>query len=122
MTNEEISFKDLSRDELDDLKDIYVLSRINKMVESELRLFVKEVLEVQIKGTVGNQEEKEAWDEMKEHFDVDFAMKIKEVKKTAGLDNQGLSSEEKEFEKRLDILEARKKEKKESSTDMWEDE
>ena len=122
MENEEITFKDLSKGELDDLKDIYVLSRINKMEENELRLFVKEVLEVQIKGTVGNQEEKEAWEEMKEHFDIDFALKIKEVKKNLGSENNGLSSEEKEFERRLEVLEARKKEKKESSTDMWEDE
>ena len=35
------------------------------MTESDLRNFVKEIIIDQIKGTVGNAEEKEAWEEIK---------------------------------------------------------
>ena len=63
---EELTYKDLSETELDTLKDIYISSRVNSMTESDLRKFVKEIIIDQIKGTVGNAEEKEAWEEMKD--------------------------------------------------------
>ena len=59
---DELSYKDLSENELDALKDIYISSRVNNMTESDLRKFVKEIIIDQIKGTVGNAEEKEAWE------------------------------------------------------------
>ena len=43
---EELNYKDLSKSELDDLKDKYISSRINSMSEKDLRLFVKEIIEV----------------------------------------------------------------------------
>ncbi len=120
--NEEINYKDLTKNELDNLKDIYVVSRINSMSEHDLRLFVKEVLEVQIKGTVGNEEEKEAWDEMKNHFDLDFLLKVKEVKKNKGGQEDAISPEEKEFLRRIELLEKQKESQGSSNNDMWGDE
>ena len=67
MSSEEINFKDLSKPELDNLKDLYVENRLSKMTESDLRSFVKGAIEDQIKGTVGNEEEKEVWLEMKDY-------------------------------------------------------
>jgi len=78
---EELTYKDLSEKELDTLKDMYISSRINSMTESDLRKFVKEIIIDQIKGTVGNAEEKEAWEEIKDHFSEDISQKILEVKK-----------------------------------------
>ena len=63
---EELNYKDLSENELDTLKDMYISSRVNSMTESDLRQFVKEIIIDQIKGTVGNAEEKEAWGEIKD--------------------------------------------------------
>tara|TARA_B100000214_G_scaffold241825_1_gene177131 strand:- start:187 stop:396 length:210 start_codon:yes stop_codon:yes gene_type:complete len=65
---EEITYKDLSKTELDTLKDMYITSRVSNMTESDLRQFVKEIIIDQIKGTVGNAEEREAWEEIKDHF------------------------------------------------------
>ena len=81
MSNDEINFKDLSDLELDKLKDIYVESRLKNMSEADLRNFFRISIEDQIKGTVGNQEEKEAWLEMKEYFKDDFQDKILIVRK-----------------------------------------
>ena len=53
---EELSYKDLSNNELDTLKDMYISSRVNSMTESDLRKFVMEIIIDQIKGTVGNAE------------------------------------------------------------------
>ncbi len=117
MSNEEINFKDLSHLELDKLKDLYVESRLNIMSQEDLRNYFKISIEDQIKGTVGNQEEKEAWLEMKEYFKDDFQDKILSVRK--GNQVVLLTPEEEELEKRKNLLEKRKKEKDSKAEDMW---
>ncbi len=116
---EELSFKDLTEEELNSLKDIYILSRLNSMNENDLRLFVKQIIEDQIKGTVGNAEEKEAWLEIKEHFSEDFPRKIEEIKlRWKKQDKNKIKSpEEIEFDKRLNLLE--RQQESQEPKDMW---
>ena len=116
---EELTYKDLSEKELDTLKDMYISSRVNSMTESELRKFVKEIIIDQIKGTVGNAEEKEAWDEIKDHFSEDLSKKILEVKDKRNKNPkvEQKSQEEIEFDRRLGLLKQQQVE--ESSKDMW---
>ena len=116
---EELTYKDLSNNELDTLKDMYISSRVNSMSESDLRKFVKEIIIDQIKGTVGNAEEKEAWDEIKDHFSEDLDKKILEVKEKCNknLKVEQKSSEEIEFDRRLGLLKQQQEEQ--SSKDMW---
>ena len=118
---EELTYKDLSNNELDTLKDMYISSRVNSMSESDLRKFVKEIIIDQIKGTVGNAEEKEAWEEIKDHFSEDLSKKILEVKAkfSKNIKVELRSLDEIEFDKRLSILKQQQEEK--SSKDMWED-
>ena len=116
---EEITYKDLTNFELDTLKDMYISSRVNSMTEDDLKKFFKEIIIDQIKGTVGNAEEKEAWQEIKDHFSEDFSKKILEVKercsKNTKVDLQ--SPEEIEFNKRLNLLKKQQEDK--ASKDMW---
>ena len=116
---EELTYKDLSTDELDILKDIYISSRVNSMTEIELRKFVKEIISDQIKGTVGNAEEKEAWEEIKDHFSEDLSKKIIEVKEKCNKNRkvEQKSPEEIEFDRRLGLLKQQQEEH--SSKDMW---
>ena len=116
---EELTYKDLSNKELDTLKDMYISSRVNSMTESDLRKFVKEIIIDQIKGTVGNAEEKEAWEEIKEHFSKDLSKKILEVKEKCSKDPrvEQKSQEEIEFDRRLGLL--KQQQEDESSKDMW---
>ena len=116
---EEITYKDLSEKELDTLKDMYISSRINSMTESDLRKFVKEIIMDQIKGTVGNAEEKEAWEEIKDHFSEDISQKILEVKEKCNKNSKVelKSPEEIEFDRRLGLLKQQQEEQ--SSRDMW---
>ena len=116
---EELTYKDLSNKELDTLKDMYISSRVNSMTESDLRKFVKEVIIDQIKGTVGNAEEKEAWEEIKDHFSEDLSQKILEVKEKCNKNQkvEQKSPEEIEFDRRLGLLKQQQEEK--SSNDMW---
>ena len=116
---EELTYKDLSETELDSLKDMYIASRVNSMTESDLRKFVKEIIIDQIKGTVGNAEEKEAWDEIKEHFSENLSKKILEVKEKCNknLKVEQKSPEEIEFDRRLGLLKQQQEEQ--SNNDMW---
>ena len=116
---EELTYKDLTERELDSLKDIYISSRVNSMTETDLRLFVKEIIIDQIKGTVGNAEEKEAWEEIKEHFSDDLSKKILEVKAkfSKNTKEELKSPEEIEFDKRLSLLKQQQEDK--SNKDMW---
>ena len=117
---EELTHKDLTENELDSLKDMYISSRLNSMNENDLRSFVKEIIIDQIKGTVGNAEEKEAWQEIKEHFSEDLSTKILEVKAKCSKNSKVelKTPEEIEFEKRLGLLKQQEEEEK-SSKDMW---
>ena len=117
MSNEEINFKDLKDLELDKLKDLYVESRLNIMSVEDMRNFVRISIDDQIKGTVGNQEEKEAWLEMKEYFKDDFEDQILIVRK--GNQIEQLTPEEEELEKRKNLLEKRRNEKDSKTEDMW---
>ncbi len=66
-----------------------------------------EIIIDQIKGTVGNAEEKEAWQEIKEHFSDGLADKILEVKARFSKNTKVelKSPEEIEFDKRIKLLE-----------------
>ena len=116
---DEITFKDLSETELDLLKDKYIASRVNAMDESDLRKFVKEIIIDQIKGTVGNAEEKEAWEEIKDHFSEDLSKKILEVKEKCNKNQkvEQKSPEEIEFDRRIGLL--KQQQEDDSSKDMW---
>ena len=118
---DELTYKDLSQSELNALKDIYVSSRVESMTESDLRKFVKEIIVDQIKGTVGNAEEKEAWTEIKDYFSEDLTKKIQEVKEKYNKNYKvdARSPEEIEFNRRLALLKQQQEEKK--SKDMWDD-
>ena len=118
---EELTYKDLSKTELECLKDIYISSKVDSMSEVDLRNFVKEIFIDQVKGTVGNAEEKEVWEEIKDHFSEDLSNKILEVKNKCNKNRQVeiKTQEEIEFDRRLGLLKQQQEEKQ--SNDMWED-
>ena len=118
---DELTYKDLSQSELNALKDMYISSRVDTMTENELRKFVREIIVDQIKGTVGNAEEREAWEEIKDHFSEDLSKKIQEVKEkyNKNYKKDARTPDEIEFNRRLDLLKQQQEEK--SSKDMWDD-
>ena len=119
MKTVEISFRDLTKGQLDMLKELYIESRVNAMSEEELKKFVKETLDLQIKGTVGNEEEIEVWEEMQEHFNENFEKTIKEVIKIKKVEDVTIDQEQEDFKKRLELLEERKGEESKKNEDMW---
>ena len=118
---QEITFKDLSKEQLSALKELYIESRIKTMTELELKSFAKDVLDLQIHGTVGNEEEREVWKEMNNHFNDTFHSKIQEVIKVKKSNQVNLDEEQEDIQKRLELLEQRKATKNTKAEDMWND-
>ena len=114
-----MNYKNLTQEQLESLKSIYINNRIDSMSEDVLRTFAKEVLELQVRGTVGNEEEREVWKEMKEYFQEDFEQKIKAIITVKESKEVGIDQEQKEFTERLKLLEQRKEEATQENEDMW---
>ena len=79
MAKNHITHSDLSTKELELLKDIYIKLKVNSMNVNDLREFVTENISLQIKNTIGNDEELEAWHEMEEFFKDEFDNTIRDI-------------------------------------------
>ena len=116
MTKKQINYSDLSRNELEILKDKYIDQRVKSMNIKDLKDFAIEQISLQIKNTIGNDEELEAWQEMKEFFKDEFDNTIRDIQIKMKQEN-GNDNNKSIDEKKL-VAEVKVKEEK---IDMWED-
>tara|TARA_Y100000589_G_scaffold300828_1_gene311274 strand:+ start:171 stop:521 length:351 start_codon:yes stop_codon:yes gene_type:complete len=79
MPKKEINYSDLSRKELEILKDVYIDLKVKSMSINDLKDFATENISLQIKNTIGNDEELEAWQDMKDFFKDEFDNTIQDV-------------------------------------------
>ena len=79
MAKQKINYSDLSTKELGLLKDIYIDLKIKSMSNNDLKDFAYENISLQIKNTIGNDEELEAWQEMEEFFKDEFHNTIQDI-------------------------------------------
>ena len=93
MKKKKFNYSDFSKKELENIKEYYVSEKIKSMNESELRKFAHEVVSYQVKNTVGDEEEKEAWDEIESFFNDNFEFILEEIKKKFETINQDRSIE-----------------------------
>ena len=115
MAKKKLNYSDLSTKELDLLKEIYVDLKVKSMNNNDLRDFAVENITLQIKNTIGNEEELEAWHEMEDFFKDKFEITIQELQlkmrskngETAKSDMKEikLDNEEKGNDKKLDMWE-----------------
>ena len=68
MAKKKINYSDLSSKELELLKDMYIDLKVKSMNINDLEGFAFEHISLQIKNTIGNDEELEAWQEMENFF------------------------------------------------------
>ena len=116
MSKKRINYSDLSAKELETLKDTYIELKVKSMSNNDLKNFVIENISLQIKNTVGNDEEIEAWQEMEGFFKDEFVNTIRDIQvkiQSNKSENNNLHNEEINFE--VDKKEEDKK------LDMWED-
>ena len=119
MKKKSIIYSDLSKKQLEKLKEFYIQKKVESMSNQELKQYVLEIISHQINETIGKEEEMEAWREMSDFFGEQFEKIILEIK-TKYIDDQNvLETEIDSQKKRIELLERNvlDQEKK----DMWDD-
>ena len=116
MAKKKINYSDLSSKELELLKDIFIDLKVKSMNNNDLRDFAFENISLQIKNTIGNDEELEAWQEMEDFFKDEFVNTIQDIQNKMRSKNGELTYSDIEEKKPAieDIAEDKK-------LDMWED-
>ena len=114
MAKKKINYSDLSNKELELLKDIYIDLKVKSMNINDLKGFAFENISLQIKNTIGNEEELEAWQEMEDFFKEEFLNTIQDIQiklrpKNDELNNLNIeekpAAEDKGEDKKLDMWE-----------------
>ena len=119
MKNKTLIYSDLSKKQLQHLKQYYIETKVNSMSNEELKEFVLEIISHQINDTIGKEEEMEAWVEMSDFFGEKFEIIILEMQ-TKYKNDGSLEDIEVDPQKlRQDLLEKNSIEKE--KLDMWDD-
>ena len=114
-----IIFSDLSKKQLEHLKDYYIQKKVDSMSNKELKEFVLEIITHQINDTIGREEEMEAWNEISNFFGEQFEIIIKEIQQKYKTNENDRDIEEDSQQYRLELLE--KNNIDNNKKDMWDD-
>ena len=119
MKKKSFIYSDLSKKQLENLKELYIQKKVESMSHHELKKYVLEIISHQINDTIGKEEEMEAWKEMSDFFGDQFEIVILEMQ-TKFSDNKDVLDTEIDLQKqRLELLERNNLEQKKK--DMWDD-
>ena len=119
MKKKSLIYSDLSKKQLENLKEFYVQKKVNSMSYQELKQYVLEIISHQIRDCIGKEEETEAWKEMSDFFGEQFGTIIFEIQ-TKYSDDKNLHDVETDPHKqRLELLERNSLDKEKE--DMWDD-
>ncbi len=119
MKKKSIIYSDLSKKQLEILKELYVQKKVESMSHQELKQYVLEIISHQINDTIGKEEEMEAWREMSNFFGEQFEINILEIK-TKYIDDKNVIETEIDSQKqRIELLERNNLDQEKK--DMWDD-
>ncbi len=114
-----VIYSDLSKKQLENLKEHYIQKKVESMSYQELKQYVLEIISHQINDTIGKEEEMEAWGEMSDFFGEQFEKIILEIQ-TKYIDDKNVLEKEIDPQKqRIELLERNNLDQE--KTDMWDD-
>ena len=119
MKKKSITYADLSKKQLQHLKELYIQNKVECMSHKELKEFVLEIISHQINDTIGKEEEMEAWMEMSKFYGDQFEIIILDIQQKFTNNENFQNFEEDSKEHRLELLE--KNNIEQSKQDMWDD-
>tara|TARA_B100000886_G_scaffold110056_1_gene73760 strand:+ start:342 stop:701 length:360 start_codon:yes stop_codon:yes gene_type:complete len=119
MKKNSIVYSDLSKKQLENLKELYIQKKVESMSHQELKHYVFEIIYHQIIDTIGKEEEMEAWSEMSDFFGEQFELIILEIQKKYIDDKNVLETEMDSQKQRIELLE--KNNSDQEKKDMWDD-
>ena len=119
MKKNSIIYSDLSKKQLETLKELYIQKKVESMSHQELKQYVLEIISHQINDTIGKEEEMEAWREMSDFFGEQFEINILEIQ-TKYIDDKNVIETEIDSQKqRIELLERNNLDQEKK--DMWDD-
>tara|TARA_A100001035_G_C27698535_1_gene461302 strand:+ start:441 stop:800 length:360 start_codon:yes stop_codon:yes gene_type:complete len=119
MKKKSFTYVDLSKKQLENLKEIYIQKKVESMSQKELKQYVLDIISHQINDTVDKEEEMEAWNEMSDFFGDQFEITILEIKTKYNDDKNVVGPEIDLHKQRLELLERNKLDQEKK--DMWDD-
>ena len=119
MKKNSIIHSDLSKKQLENLKEFYVKKKVESMSHQELKQYVQEIISHQVNDTIDKEEEMEAWREMSNFFGEQFEIIILEIQTKYSDEQTHIENEVDPQKQRIELLERNNSghEKK----DMWDD-
>ena len=119
MKKKSLIYSDLSKKQLEKLKEFYIQKKVESMSHKELKEYVKDIISHQINDTIDREEEMEAWREMSNFFGDQFKVVIQEIQ-TKYIDQENVLETEIDSQKhRIELLE--KNNLDQEKKDMWDD-
>ena len=119
MKNKSFIYSDLSKKQLENLKEFYIQKKVESMSHQELKQYVLEIISHQINDTIGKEEEMEAWREMSEFFGEQFEIIILEIQTKYSDEKNYIDNEIDPQKQRIELLERNNLEQEKQ--DMWDD-
>ena len=119
MKKKSLIYSDLSKKQLEKLKEFYIQKKVESMSHKELEQYVREIISHQINDTIDKEEEMEAWKEMSDFFGEIFEIIIQELQVKYIDDNNGLEREIDDQQQRIELLERNNLDQEKK--DMWDD-
>ena len=119
MKKKPIIYSDLSKKQLENLKELYVQKKIESMSHKELKEYVKDIISHQVNDTIDKEEEMEAWREMSDFFGGQFEIVIQEIQIKYIDDKNVFETEIDSQKQRIELLERSNVEQEKK--DMWDD-
>ena len=119
MRKKSIIYSDLSKKQLEILKELYIQKKVESMSQQDLKQYVLEIISHQINDTIGKEEEMEAWREMSDFFGEQFEINILEIQTKYNDDKNVIETEIDSQKQRIELLE--KNNLDHEKKDMWDD-
>ena len=119
MKKKSLIYSDLSKKQLEKLKEFYIQKKVDSMSHKELKQYVQEIISHQINDTIDKEEEMEAWREISEFFGEQFEIVIQEIQKKFIDDKNILETEIDSQKERIEYLE--RSNLNQEKKDMWDD-
>jgi len=119
MKKKSIIYSDLSKKQLEKLKEFYIEKKVQSMSHQELKQYVQEIISHQINDTIDREEEMEAWREISDFFGEQFEVVILEIQAKYIDDKNVLETEIDSQKQRIELLERNNLDQEKK--DMWDD-
>tara|TARA_A100001388_G_C28694279_1_gene462889 strand:+ start:357 stop:716 length:360 start_codon:yes stop_codon:yes gene_type:complete len=119
MKKKSLIYSDLSKKQLEKLKEFYIKKKVESMSQQDLRQYVLEIISHQINDTVDKEEELEAWREISDFFGEQFEKVVIEIQTKFIDDKNVLETETDSQKERIKLLEKSNLDKE--KRDMWDD-